>query len=156
MAIIVATLLCGMLQAQTRKVPAAKNKTGGPDGYTEQMAYEQAITTYIDSFFHKQHKQPDTLLIVRNNEMRIKSLPPVINGINIVFLPNKAAEQWKRNKTGQICLNVIGWPEPKEVSFIVISFIDWKPQHNCHMHFVLNNRYQLQCDSMHLEYPYKH
>jgi hypothetical protein len=142
----------GWLHAQSA---VKKHPTKPATSYTDQYAYEKAISTYINAAFKPQQKRPDTLLIVRNIHTTFSSLPPVIDDIGIKFLPDKAAQQWKRNKTGQICLNVIGWPEKTEASFIVVSFIDWKPQHNCHLHFVLNGSQQLVCDSLHFEYPYK-
>lgn len=118
-------------------------------------AYCQAISEYIKAVYKKDVPRPDTLFIGKNVDMPDITMPNTIQGINTVLITSEAAEQKLSYRKSLVYLNVVGWLDSDKHEFIVVRFHEFKPQHNCSIHFKRNSRSkEMELASLTFQYPY--
>ena len=118
-------------------------------------AYCQAISEYLKVVYEKGSPTPDTLFIGKNVDMPDIVLPVVINGINTVLLTSEEAEKKLTYRKSLVYLNVVGWIEREKSEFIIVTFYEFKPQHNCSIHYKYNSKSkEMELVSLNFQYPY--
>ncbi len=118
-------------------------------------AYTEAIAQYIAAVYKGGVIRPDTLFIGKNVDMPNIVLPDSIANIKVHLISSESAQRKLTYRKSLVYLNVVGWLEKKTSEFIVVTFFEFKPQHNCKMLF--NNTAdfrQMDLVSIKWEYPY--
>lgn len=134
--------------------PGAYCQAKQPDKATK--AYCRAISEYIKAVYKSGIARPDTLFIGKNVDMpgTIK-LPGAIEGITTVLITSEAAEKKLNYRKSLVYLNVVGWLDKDSSEFIVVTFFEFKPQHNCSMHFKNNPKSkEMELERLKFEYIY--
>lgn len=118
-------------------------------------AYNQAISEYIKAVYKKDVPRPDTLFIGKNVDMPDIALPNTIQGIITVLMTSEEAKQKLSYRKSLVYLNVVGWLDGDNQEFMIVRFHEFKPQHNCSIHFKHNSRSkEMELESLTFQYPY--
>lgn len=118
-------------------------------------AYSRAISEYLKAVYKKDVPTPDTLFIGKNVDMPDIKLPQTIQGITTVLMTSEEAEKKLSYRKSLVYLNVVGWLDSDKQEFIVVKFHEFKPQHNCSIHFKRNPRSkEMELESLTFQYPY--
>jgi hypothetical protein len=119
-------------------------------------AYTLAISEYLKKVYQNGTPQPDTLFIGKQALDRPITLPAKIEGINVMVITSKAAQNKLSYRKSLIFLNVVGWLEKTESEFMIVAFHEFKPQHNCSLKFKTNPvNGDTQLISLTFDYPNK-
>ncbi|WP_276131651.1 hypothetical protein [Polluticoccus soli] len=118
-------------------------------------AYAQAIAEYIKAVYKNGKELPDTLFIGKHEDLPDIDLPAIIQNANIALITNEEAQQKLQYRSSLVFLNVMGWIDETNPEFLVVTFFENKPQHNCNIYLERNiNTDQWDLDSLNFEYPY--
>jgi hypothetical protein len=112
--------------------------------------YTSAIEHYIA---HASTSLPDTVFINRHPDFPSINLPPVIAKTNVRLVDGDRTTTYFASRENVLLLNVMAWPEAEMAELLVVTFRDFKPQHNVHLYFKRRDSgYVL--DSFGMEFPY--
>lgn len=143
---MLATCSISQVQGQTNKQVHNSEQT---------KAYCQAISEYIKAVYVAGVSRPDTLFVGKNTDMPDIRLPNVIEGINTVLLTSEIAKRKLTYRKSLVYLNVVGWIEPRKSEFLIVRFNEFKPQHNCTIHFKRNAQTkEMELEKLTFQYPY--
>lgn len=117
-------------------------------------AYTTAISEYIKAVYKIGVPRPDTLFIGKNADMPDIILPTSIQGINTVLTTSEDAGKKLSYRSSLVYLNVVGWLDKNRAEFIIVKFHEFKPQHNCTIHFRYDSKGEMQLTSLSFQYPY--
>lgn len=132
--------------------PDRTNRSNHTTDHT--AAYVNAISEYIKDVYVNGVVRPDTLFIGKNVDMPNIKLPNSIEGITTVLITSEAAQNKLSYRKSLVYLNVVGWPERDKSEFIIVRFNEFKPQHNCTIHFKRNIKTrQMELESLKFDYP---
>lgn len=115
---------------------------------------EGLYTSAIEQYFaHELASLPDTLFINRHADFPGICLPPVIAKTNIRLVDGDRTTTYFAGRENVLLLNVMAWPEAEKAEFLIVTFRDFKPQHNAHLYFKRTDS-GFVLDSFGMEYPY--
>lgn len=118
-------------------------------------AYCRALDEYVKLVYKVGVPRPDTLFIGKDVDMPDIVLPGVIQGINTVLITSEDTQKKLRYRTSLVYLNAIGWVDNRRSDFLIFTFNEFKPQHNCSMRFSHNSTSdEMHLDSLSFQYPY--
>ncbi len=143
-------------KSSTAKTAHRSDRTNRSNHTTDHTAaYVNAISEYIKAVYVNGVARPDTLFIGKNVDMPNIKLPNSIEGITTVLITSEAAQNKLSYRKSLEYLNVVGWPERDKSEFIIVRFNEFKPQHNCTIHFKRNAKTrQMELEGLTFQYIY--
>jgi len=117
---------------------------------TVEQKYVVAISEYLKRY---PVIASDTLFVGRHPEFPGIELPNAIQGANVRLVNGEGAATYFAKRSNIRYLNVMAWIGEGSSEFLVVTFLDFKPQHNMHLFFRQRGS-DFALDSMGMEYPY--
>lgn len=114
--------------ADTALATGTQQKAPTKDEITE--AYVKAIGDYIKVVYKDGKPLPDTLFIGKHPDFPDIALPPTIEGANIALVTVEEGQQKLNYRKTLVYLNVMGWIEKEEAELLIVTFNEFRPQHN--------------------------
>lgn len=99
---------------------------------TVEQEYITAISEYLKKY---PVAASDTIFIGRHPDFPAMDLPVTIMGTNVRVVNGEDAATYFTKRSNVLYLNVMAWIEEESAEFLVVTFLDFKPQHNMHLFF---------------------
>jgi hypothetical protein len=116
--------------------------------------YAIAIGEYIKAMHKDAKPLTDTLFIGVLDNIPDVDLPATIQGANVLILDEAEQKELQRRRSS-VFLNVISWTDAVSPEYLIVTFKDFKPQHNCTILLKRNATTDgWELDSLDFEYPY--
>lgn len=135
----------------TVHISGTPQKAPSKDEITE--AYVKAIGDYIREVYKNGKPLPDTLFVGRHPDFPDIKLPPHIEGASIALVTGEESRLKLAYRKTLVYLNVMGWIEKETAQLLIVTFNEFRPQHNFSV-FYKRAAGALVLDSMAFDYPY--
>lgn len=149
---------CGS-PSETMKESKPADKPGNISVQTTPMKaetteiYVQAIGDYIKEVYKNGKPLPDTLFIGRHPDFPDITLPPTIQSANIALVTGEEGQAKLAYRKKLVYLNVMGWIDKEMAQLLIVTFNEFKPQHNLSLFYKLGAGAPV-LDSTAFDYPY--
>ncbi|MES2703650.1 MAG: hypothetical protein V4649_13500 [Bacteroidota bacterium] len=121
---------------------------------SKSKAYSRALDEYIKAVYPKGTAKPDTLFIGKNEHMDGVKLPGVVQGATVDLLTSEDAQKKLSYRRSLIYLNIVGWLDKHTAEFLIVTFLEFKPQRHCYLYFTNAAGGEMKLDSLRFKYPY--